>query len=84
MRWIVLALCISPIWGSLAWHLYASRVRPLFVPEEEIRQRLTQVLLTRDPHFAVMAEEYAAWVRGDTVDQGIWRRVRRALVRRGG
>lgn len=83
MTWIVYALCLAPIWGSLAWHLYAFRVRPLLVPEQEIGWRVARALGARDPHEAALAEEHAAWIRGDTREQGLWRRVRLVLVRRG-
>lgn len=70
--------------GAFLWHYYAFRVRPLLVPRDTIRELVASVARQDDPEEAAFCEEQAAWYRGATFEQGVWRRVRRELRARGG
>ena len=78
---IVIAVCLSPIWGSLLWFIYESYIRPARIPKQEI-EALAAEMRRRNPHDpaeAAFIEEQAAWYRPDMFEQGKWRRVRREI-----
>lgn len=77
--WVFVGVATAPIWGTFLWHAYEFRVRPLFVPGEEIDQLVATMLERDDPEEAAFIEEQAAWYRNDTFEQGKWRRVRQSL-----
>jgi len=79
--WFIVIVCLFPIWGAVLWHAYEFSIRPCLIPKEEIDRLVMQVLAKPDPDAAAFIEEYAAWHRSDTFEQGRWRRVRRELRR---
>jgi hypothetical protein len=81
--WIGFALFVLFAIATFAWHTYELYVRPYFVPKDricllvlEMRQRIPS-----DPAEAAFIEEDAAWRRSRTYEQGVWRRVRRQIIR---
>lgn len=74
--WTVMCIATAPIWGTFLWHTYTIRLRPLLVSRECIRALVEIMLRQEDPEHAAFLREQAAWCRGDTVEQGVWRRVR--------
>ncbi|MET0940422.1 MAG: hypothetical protein ABWY13_03570 [Mesorhizobium sp.] len=67
------------------WHAWDLSIRPHFVSRAEIR-RMADELLARHGSRAeeiVFIEEDRAWRYAYTYQQGVWRRVRNELRRRG-
>ncbi|MBZ3692081.1 hypothetical protein [Phyllobacterium calauticae] len=84
-EWFIFIICISPIWGTLLFHAWEASIKPWLVPRDEITD-MADALVARHGAFAgyqAWIEEDYAWRRGDMVRQGVWRRVRRELRRRG-
>jgi hypothetical protein len=84
-EWVIFIICLSPIWGTLLFHAWEASIKPWLVPRNEITD-MADALVARHGAFAgyqAWIEEDHAWRRGDMVRQGIWRRVRRELRRRG-
>ena len=81
MWWLVVASCLSPIWGSLLWFIYESYIRPARIPKEDIGVLADEMRRRNpaDPEDAASTEEQAAWHRSDMFEQGKWRRVRNQL-----
>lgn len=78
--WSMIAIVVTvPIWGTALWELYQFRIRPHLIPHEEINQIVAEMMRRPDPQHAALLEEEAAWHRGDSFEQGKWRRVRKAL-----
>lgn len=77
--WIVVAGATAPVWGTFLWHQYTFRVRPHFAPREIIQELVAFAARQDDPEEAAFRQEHAAWSRGSTWEQGVWRRVRREL-----
>jgi hypothetical protein len=74
--WGIVIAGSSPIWGAFLWEVYEFRIRPLFIPCEEIDRLVEQMMRRDDPEQAALIEEHAAWYRSDSFEQGKWRRVR--------
>ena len=77
--WVIAGVATAPTWGAFLWHTYEFRVRPMFIPRAEIDRLVAEMLQQEDSERAAFFEEQAAWYRGDVLEQGKWRRVRRAL-----
>ncbi len=77
--WVIVGVATAPIWGTFLWHTYEFRVRPLFIPPEEIDRLVAEMLKRDNPEEAAFIEEHSAWYRSDPFEQGKWRRVRRKL-----
>ena len=77
--WIAVGALTSPIWGTLLWHLSDLYIRPRFIPAEEIEKLVQQMLQQENPLEEVHLREYSAWHRGETIEQGKWRRVAKEL-----
>ena len=67
------------------WHAWDFRIRPLFVSRAEIRRMADALLVRHGPRAEEIAfiEEDRAWRYADAYRQGVWRRVRNELRRRG-
>ncbi len=76
--WGLMAVCTTPIWGTLIWFLNELYIRPLLIPKAEIERLADDLRLSypADPAEAAFAEEQNAWYRSETFEQGKWRRVR--------
>ena len=81
--WIVIVVCTAPIWGTLIWFLNELYIRPLLIPNVEIERLAKELSLSQptDPAEAAFTEEQNAWYRGETFEQGKWRRVGQFLAR---
>lgn len=78
---LALALLIV---GVICWREWDFRIRPLFIPKEEINMLVDDLIVEHGPDAEDVARAYeeGAWHRCDTFDQGRLRRVRRELWRR--
>lgn len=36
LKWILIALALSPVWGALLWELWEGSVKPRFIPKVEL------------------------------------------------
>lgn len=83
-QWIALVSVGVPALGALGFQLYRFCYLPLRIPRAEIQRLADEIARDHpdDPDLAAFREEETAWYRGETVEQGKWRRVRRALRRR--
>jgi hypothetical protein len=81
----ILTLALMAISTGL-WHVWDLCIRPLFVSRAEIRRMADELHARRGPRAEESAfiEEDRAWRYADTYRQGVWRRVRKELRRRGG
>jgi len=79
MWWFMIIVCFSQIWIAFIWHTYEFRIRPHLMAREDIDILIRDILSHDNPEEAAFNKECAAWYRGDTFEQGKWRRVRRAL-----
>ena len=68
------------------WHEWKFRIQPLSVSQAEINRMADELLDLHGPRAEEVAfiEEDRAWRYSDTYQQGVWRRVRKELWRRGG
>lgn len=81
---IVLALCLIPIWGTFVWEMVDQLIRPYLISRAEIDGLVDEMLRHPDPEQAAFDRECTASYRGDSFEQGKWRRVRRRLRKRVG
>jgi hypothetical protein len=80
--WIVFAVGLAPVWGTLLWELWDGSVRPRLVPSDFIERAAAAVLARhgdRAEQMAWMAED-RAWRYSDSFRQGCWRRVRKRIM----
>jgi hypothetical protein len=80
--WGLVIVCTAPIWGTLIWFLNELYIRPMLIPKLEI-ERLAEEIMDRnlgDPVEMAFSEEQNAWYRGETFEQGKWRRVGKFLA----
>ncbi|MBN4066205.1 hypothetical protein JYT43_00085 [Ahrensia sp. AH-315-G08] len=84
MFWVKVAIwviCLSPIWGALAWELWAGAIKPRLIPDEQIEalaKDMISVHGNRAAEFAFIKED-RAWRYSDSFEQGKWRRVRHQI-----
>lgn len=84
LQWLVIALASAPIWATLLIEVWQVFIRPRLIRAAEI-DRLADAMCER--YGAEAAElsfihEHAAWCDGEGFEQGIWRRVRKAILQR--
>jgi hypothetical protein len=81
--WIGFAVLGFVALATFAWHMNELFVRPYFVPTERIRSLASEMYRRNpeDPAEAAFIEEDAAWRRSETYEQGIWRRVRKHIIK---
>lgn len=81
--WTLLVLGTAPAWGTLIWFLNELYIRPLLIPKAEIERMADVLRLSHpaNPAEAAFTEEQNAWYRGETYQQGKWRRIRKLLMR---
>ena len=84
LRWVLIAVGVSPIVLAICWTVVDGIVRPLLIPSAEIERLANEVMTSHpdDPLQAAFIEEYAAWTRSEGLEQGKWNRVRKAIVRK--
>lgn len=83
-KWLAIAAAASPILVAVCWTLWADVFLPRFIPSAEIEGIAEQVMRdhANDPEEWALMEEYAAWHRSRSFEQGKWRLVRKAINRR--
>jgi hypothetical protein len=80
----LMGIALAPIVIGIGWGIWETEIAPRLIPQAEI-DKLADEIAARDaddPEHAAFIEEHSAWVRSEGVQQGKWRRVRRALKRR--
>lgn len=80
--WIILAVCLAPVWGTLLQELWEGSVRPGLVPRDIIEDAAAAMLARHGDRAEQMAwiAEDRAWRYSDSFRQGCWRRVRKRIV----
>lgn len=84
VKWLVVALALSPAWATLVWHLWMVAIKPRLIPRERIIRMADELRI----EYGEAAEDVAftyedrAWRRCQTLEQGIWHQVRLELCRR--
>jgi hypothetical protein len=80
LKWVLIALALSPIILAFGSVFINGTIRPMLIPKAEI-ERLAAELISRHqyPEEAAAIEEHAAWYRSDNYGQGKWRRIRKAI-----
>jgi len=83
-KWIALLLAISPIVLGIGWGIVEGSILPRLISRAEIHVLANTLMQRRpdDPEEAAFIEEYAAWYRSESYEQGKWRRVRKEIRRR--
>jgi hypothetical protein len=81
--WIGFALFGVIALATFIWHSVELYVRPYLVPKERIRMLVLEMNRRNptDPAEAAFIEEDRAWRRSETYEQGVWRRVRRQVIK---
>lgn len=76
--WTGTIIALSPIWGTLAYELWAARIKPLLIPRQEIERIAAELFAQHGDRAAEVAaiNEDRAWRDSDSFEQGKWRRVR--------
>jgi hypothetical protein len=84
VKWLVVALALSPAWATLVWHLWMVAIKPRLIPRERITRMADELRI----EYGEAAEDVAftyedrAWRRSQALEQGIWHQVRLELYRR--
>ena len=84
IKWLAIALALSPAWATLMWHLWMMAIKPRLIPRERITRMADELRI----EFGEEAEDVAfiyedrAWRCSQTLEQGIWHQVRHELYRR--
>ena len=84
VKWLVVALALSPAWATLVWHLWMVAIKPRLIPRERTIRMADELRI----EYGKAAEDVAftyedrAWRRSETLEQGIWHQVRLELYRR--
>jgi hypothetical protein len=84
IKWLTIALALSPAWATLVWHLWMVAIKPRLIPRERIIRMADELRI----EYGEAAEDVAftyedrAWRRSETLEQGIWHQVRLELYRR--
>lgn len=83
LKWLVIALAASPVWGSLLWVIWDLDIRPRLIPKAAIEAEAKAMLARWGERAAEMAfiEEDRAWRYSDGFEQGRWHRVRVTIER---
>jgi len=82
VKWTMIALALSPIILAFASVFIDGTIRPMLIPDAEIK-RLAAELISRheNPEEVAFIEEHSAWYRSNNFEQGKWRRVRNETKR---
>lgn len=83
LKWLLVGLALSPIWGAFLWELWEGGIRPRLIPASEIDALAASMLARHGDRAEEMAfvEEDRAWRYSESFEQGKWRRVRKCLER---
>lgn len=84
LKWLAIAIAISPIVIGIGWAVVEGSVMPRLVPRAEIEAMAEEVMQDHpdDPEEWAFMEEHAAWYRSLNFEQGKWHRVRKAIRKR--
>lgn len=84
LKWLAIALALSPIVLGVGWALVENSILPRLVPRAEIEAITDEVMRHHpdDPEEWAFMEEHAAWYRSLSFEQGKWHRVRKTIRRR--
>jgi hypothetical protein len=84
LKWLMIALAAGPMVFAFGYIAYEGYIRPALIPKSEIKKLADKIAQRKliDPDEAAYWEEYAAWHRSESFEQGKWRRVRKLLRRR--
>lgn len=84
VKWLSIAVAVSPIVIGIGWVLVEGSILPHLVPRAEIEAAADEVMQTHptDPEGWAHMEEHAAWHRSQNFEQGKWRRVRMLIRKR--
>lgn len=85
LKWAAVLAGLSPVLGGIGWVFWELTLRPWLIPRADIERRAEETLrrYPDNPEGAAFMEEQAAWYRSRPFDQGLWRRVRKEIARRG-
>jgi hypothetical protein len=83
-KWVLIALAASPMIFAFGYIAYEGHIRPALISKGEINHLADEITQRHpdDPQEAAYWEEYAAWHRSESFEQGKWRRVRKLLRER--
>jgi hypothetical protein len=83
LKWLLIALATSPMWGALIWVIWEGSIKPRIIPESAIKTLAIANIAQYGERAAEMAfiEEDRAWRYSDSFAQGKWRRVRQEIER---
>lgn len=83
LKWLLVGVALSPIWGAFLWELWEGDIRPRLVARAEIDAMSASMLSQYGDRAEEMAfiEEDRAWRYSDSFAQGKWRRVRKQIQR---
>jgi len=79
--WVCAFVGAAPVVGVFLWHTWEFHILPRRIPREEIERLADEIAHEHpdNPDYWAYVEEYNAWHRSETFEQGKWRRVRLAL-----
>jgi hypothetical protein len=83
LKWLLVGLALSPIWGAFLWELWDGGIRPKLIPEAKIDSLAAAMLARHGDRAEEMSfiEEDRAWRYSKSFEQGKWRRVRKRIER---
>jgi hypothetical protein len=84
LKWLMIAVAVGPMVFAFGYIAYEGYIRPALIPKSEIEKLADKIAHRKpvDPDEAAYWEEYAAWHRSESFEQGKWRRVRKLLRKR--
>ena len=78
IKWLAIALALSPAWATLMWHIWMLAIKPRLIPRGRIARMADELRI----EYGEAAEEAAftfedrAWRHSQELEQGIWHQVR--------
>lgn len=81
---LILATCLSPIWGTFLWCFWECFVQPGLIPRDRINAEVEKLYARHgdDAFEHACMNEHRAWYDSDGFEQGRWRRIRREIMQR--
>jgi hypothetical protein len=86
LKWLLIALATSPMWGTLIWVIWEGSIKPRIIPKAEIVALATSQIESYGANAAEMTsiQEDRAWRYSESFEQGKWKRVRQEIDRLSG
>jgi hypothetical protein len=84
LKLLLVAVVLSPMWGTLIWLLWEWNIRPRLIPDAEIDSLAATMIARhgrRGAEEVAFLEEEQAWRSSRSFEQGKWRRVRKRIER---